>query len=152
MRTFEAEAHARLHHLSDNLKRGSNVPELARPPQGPVHSACRAYDRRELLTSISPRGLAEYATEQLGLEVQALSLARSRSRNADRLQVWELMTPYGLFWLVEDGVVAELFPIASLKTSRQTTAASGMSRAMRRFRELHQTCHASRRRTTSVND
>jgi hypothetical protein len=106
----------------------------------PRHAACRSTDHRELLIGVSPATVGEYAAECLGLEVQAITLARLRASSHDALQVWEVMTPRGFFWLAEDGLVAELFPTSLCKTFRQTTTASSASRAAAWFRELHEAC------------
>jgi hypothetical protein len=84
--------------------------------------------------------LAEYASELLGLDIQAVILARSRPARSGGLQAWELTTPHGAFWLVEDGAVAEMFMVASSRVRRHPMSASGVMQAMARFRELHVAC------------
>ena len=84
--------------------------------------------------------LVEYASERLGLDIQAVILARSRSARSGGLQAWELMTPHGPFWLVEDGAVAEMFTAVSSRTQRHPMSASGIMQAMARYRELHAAC------------
>lgn len=106
----------------------------------PRHGGHCSGDRPTQLRSIAPTALAEYASELLGLDIQAVILARARSARSGGLQAWELTTPHGTFWLVEDGVVAEMFMVASARAQRHPMSTSGVMQAMARFRELHVAC------------
>ena len=121
---------------------------LTADPQ-PRHAGCRVGDGHAELRTIDSTALAEYASELLGLDIQAVILARSRSARSGGLQTWELMTQHGLFWLVEDGGVAELFVVGSSKVGRHPMSASGVMQAMSRYRELHVACGSTQ---TPVGD
>lgn len=114
------------------------------------HGACEVEAHRGQLREIGPAALAEYASELLGLDIQAVILARSRSNRSGGLQAWELMTPYGSFWLVEDGAVAEMFMVASGRARHHPESVAGISQAMERYRELHMACGARDARTGAI--
>jgi hypothetical protein len=123
------------------MKRPYAADLVGRPTRmQPQHVSCRGEDSRASLSDFSPLSLAEYATELLGLDIQSVMLARSRSRRSGGLQVWELMTPHGPFLLVEDGVVAEMFLVASAKVRRDPSSATGVMQAIARYRDLHRAC------------
>ncbi|MCC6174014.1 MAG: hypothetical protein IT305_01815 [Chloroflexi bacterium] len=92
------------------------------------------------LASSEPRALGAFASERLGLEVQSISLALGRARGTIAPRVWEIMTPGGFFWLVEDGVIVELFPATRLFGAWKGTHGRGPHAAARRFLNLHAAC------------
>jgi hypothetical protein len=82
--------------------------------------------------------VAAQVRERLGMEVQAVSLVRGRSRAAWSGHVWAVMTEHGHFWVVESGGIVELFRVAQAEDPilRSISCASPTD-AVKRFLELH---------------
>ena len=87
---------------------------------------------------MGPHEVAGHVRERLGMEIQAVSLARARPPGSQAPQVWTVMTAHGYFWLVEGAGQVELFRAVSGRgLLTDATGCPSAAKAARRFLELH---------------
>jgi hypothetical protein len=77
--------------------------------------------------------VAVHVRERLGMEIQAMSLARARG--AQTPTVWVVMTEHGHFWVVEGNGQVELF--RAVAGGAAYASCGSAAEAARRFLELH---------------
>ncbi|MDP8922427.1 MAG: hypothetical protein M3O34_06065 [Chloroflexota bacterium] len=87
---------------------------------------------------MQPEEVAASVRERIGMDVQAIGLARARTRGEPVPRVWTVMTEHGYFWFVEDGTTAEVFRAVPQRTTPvSTSACHSAAEAARRFIALH---------------
>jgi hypothetical protein len=87
---------------------------------------------------MDPDHVAAQVRERSGLDVQAVTLVRSRSSDEPTPSVWAAMTEHGHFWAVEDGETIELFRAVARRTApNDLLSCHSAVEAARRFLVLH---------------